>query len=345
MYLKSTLTTLGLIVGLSMAAEAADQIRIVGSSTVYPFSTAVAERFGKTTSYATPIVESTGTGGGMKLFCSGTGPSHPSLTNASRRIKTSEIDLCTNNGVTGIVEVKIGYDGIVIANSVKADQLNLTRKEVFLALAKEIPDGNGGWKANPNKTWKDVSEQLPNRRIEVLGPPPTSGTRDAFVELAMEAGCKTFPGVKDLKKANKSLYKAKCHTIREDGHFVIAGENDNLIVQKLGANTNAFGVFGFSYLDQNADLIQGSTIEGVEPEYDAISDGSYPISRSLFFYAKSTDGRSNPAIPAFIAEFTSEAAWGPEGYLADKGLISMPEAERADWRKKATGLEEVGAIN
>ncbi len=345
MYLKSTLAGLGLGMSITVAAQAAAQIRIVGSSTVYPFSTTVAERFGKSTSFKTPIVESTGTGGGMKLFCAGTEVSTPPITNASRRVKKSEIELCKKNGVTGITEVKVGYDGIVIANSTKADQLKISRKDIYLALAKELPDGKGGWIPNPNKTWKDVSSSLPDRRIEVLGPPPTSGTRDAFVELGMEAGCKKMPGMKDLKKANKKLYKARCHTIREDGHFVIAGENDNLIVQKLNANANAFGVFGFSFLDQNADLIQGSVVEGVVPEYDAISDGSYPISRSLYFYVKTAAAKTNPAIPAFIAEFTSEAAWGPEGYLADKGLIAMPEAERNEWRKKTAALEEIGAIN
>ena len=321
------------------------QIRIVGSSTVYPFSTAVAERFGKTTKYKTPIVESTGTGGGMKLFCSGSGQKYPPITNASRRIKASEIALCAGNGVGDIVEVKVGYDGIVIANSRRTDQMNLTRTDIFTALAKEIPDGQGGWIANPNKTWNDVANHLPATTIEVIGPPPTSGTRDAFVELAMEAGCLTYEGVAELKKVDKSLFKAKCHSIREDGLFVVAGENDNLIVQKLNANTNAFGIFGFSFLDQNGDLVQGSMVEGTEPLYEAISDGSYPISRSLFFYVKADSAETQASIRAFLVEFTNERTWGPEGYLADKGLISMPEDERKQWHKKINGLEKLSAIN
>ncbi|MEH6476330.1 MAG: substrate-binding domain-containing protein [Sneathiella sp.] len=345
MLLKSSLAGLGLAMSIVTVAQAAEQIRIVGSSTVYPFSTTVAERFGRSTPYATPIVESTGTGGGMKLFCTSTDVSTPQITNASRRIKKSEIALCVNHGIDGITEVKVGYDGIVIANSIEAEQLKISRKEIFLALAKELPNGNGGWVKNMNTTWKDVADHLPDLRIEVLGPPPTSGTRDAFVELGMEAGCKKFPGAKELKKANKKLFRAKCHAIREDGHFIIAGENDNLIVQKLKANKNAFGIFGFSFLDQNVDVIQGSIVEGTYPEYDAISDGSYPISRSLYFYVKTAAAKANPAIPAFIAEFTSDAAWGPDGYLADKGMIAMPEKERNEWHSKTSALEEIGAIN
>ena len=235
-----------------------DRITIVGSSTVFPFATTVAERFGKIMDFKTPVVESTGSGGGLKLFCSGVGESHPDIANASRRIKKSEVDKCASNGVSEIVEVKIGYDGIVLANSRKSDPYRLTLKDVFLALAKNVPDGEGKTKPNPYTMWSDVNPDLPNTRIEVLGPPPTSGTRDAFVELALEGGCKKFDWVKALKKQDKSAYKALCHTIREDGAFVEAGENDNLIVKKLDANPDALGIFGFSFLDQNADIVQGS---------------------------------------------------------------------------------------
>jgi len=270
----------------SVASSGRNQIKIVGSSTVYPFATTVAENFGRTTQFKTPIVESTGSGGGLKLFCSGLGENHPDITNASRRIKASEVERCASNGINDIVEVKIGYDGIVLANSRKSAPMELGLIDVFLALAKNVPDGNGGTKENPYRTWQDVNPALPATKIEVMGPPPTSGTRDAFVELAMEGGCNKFGWIKDLKKSDKNAYKALCHTIREDDGFVEAGENDNLIVQKLNANPSAFGIFGFSFLDQNADSVQGSIVDGQPPTFENIADGSYPVSRSLFFYAK-----------------------------------------------------------
>ncbi|MEN8195495.1 MAG: PstS family phosphate ABC transporter substrate-binding protein [Pseudomonadota bacterium] len=338
-----TLTRIFAVAGLALvigagAAQARDQIRIVGSSTVFPFSTAVAERFGKTTDFKTPVVEATGSGGGLKLFCAGVGVGHPDITNSSRRIKVSEVKMCADNGVADVVEVKIGYDGIVVANSKKTDQYALTLKDLFLALAKEVPDGEGKLIANPYKTWKDVNPDLPAAKIEVLGPPPTSGTRDAFVELALEGGCKSFDWIKALKKSDKNQYKTICHTIREDGAYVEAGENDNLIVQKLEANPDALGIFGFSFLDQNSDKVQGSKIEGVEPEFELIADGSYPVSRPLYFYVKKAHVGVVPGIAEFLAEFTSDKAWGEEGYLADKGLIPMPDEEREDWTAKATGL-------
>jgi len=320
------------------AAEARDQIRIVGSSTVFPFSTAVAERFGKTTSHKTPVVESTGSGGGLKLFCAGVGTDTPDITNASRRIKASEVETCRKNGVTEIVEVKIGYDGIVVANAKAAPQYSLTQKDLFLALAKYVPDADGKIIDNPNRTWRDVNAALPAVKIEVLGPPPTSGTRDAFVELVMDKGCETFPAIAALEKSDTSRFKQVCQTVREDGAYIEAGENDNLIVQKLEANPDALGIFGFSFLDQNSDKVQGSKIAGVAPEFDAIADGSYPVSRPLFFYVKKAHAGVIPGIEEFIAEFTSDKAWGEDGYLADKGLIPMPDAERNEWRQKAKGL-------
>ncbi|MCK4869228.1 MAG: substrate-binding domain-containing protein, partial [Alphaproteobacteria bacterium] len=230
------------------------------------------------------------------------------------------------------------YDGIVMANSKKTAQYELTLKDLFMALAKEIPDGEGKLIANPYKTWKDVNPDLPATRIEVLGPPPTSGTRDAFVELALEGGCKSFEWIKALKKSDKNQYKSICHTVREDGAYVEAGENDNLIVQKLEANPDALGIFGFSFLDQNSDKVQGSKIEGVEPEFALIAEGEYPVSRPLYFYAKKAHVGVIPGIAEFLAEFTSDKAWGEEGYLADKGLIPMPDDERAEWAEKASGL-------
>lgn len=320
------------------AALADDQINIVGSSTVFPFSTAVAERFGKSTDFKTPIVESTGSGGGLKLFCAGPGLDTPDITNASRRIKASEVALCAKNGVNDIVEAKIGYDGIVFANSSKSDQVELTLKDIFMALAKDVPGAEGELTPNTFKTWADVNPALPNVKIEVLGPPPTSGTRDAFVELAMEGGCKTIPWVKALKKQDKKAYKSLCHTIREDGAYVEAGENDNLIVQKLDANPNAFGIFGYSFLEQNSDLVQGSVVNGVEPEFEEIAEGAYPIARSLYFYIKKSHVGQVDGLPEFLAEFTADDTWGDEGYLTDKGLIPMTEEERDGWAKKINQL-------
>jgi len=318
-------------------AHARDQIQIVGSSTVFPFSTKVAEEFGRSTKFKTPVVESTGSGGGMKLFCSGVGMEHPDITNASRRIKSKEFKKCTENGIT-ITEVKVGYDGIVLGNAKSGPEFFLTTKDIFLALAKEIPDGKGGLIANPNKTWADVNKALPATKIEVLGPPPTSGTRDAFVELAMEKGAKKFPELKALKKSDKRAFKVVAHSIREDGAFIEAGENDNLIVQKLVANPNAVGIFGFSFLDQNADKIKGAIVEGNMPSFERIANGDYPISRSLFFYVKKEHVGKVPGIAEFVAAFTSEDAWGIDGYLVDKGLIPLPEADRASMAKQANEL-------
>jgi len=320
---------------VASTAEARDQIRIVGSSTVYPFATAVAETFGKTTEFKTPVVESTGSGGGLKLFCSGKGNNTPDITNASRAIKKSEIERCAKNGVKNITEVKVGYDGIVFANARSAPRLTVTREQLFLALAKHVPAGEGKLVLNPNKTWKDVDASLPDVKIEVLGPPPTSGTRDAFAELAMEGGCKKIKWIKAMKKTDKKKYKAVCHSIREDGGYVEAGENDVLIVRKLEANPAAFGIFGYSFLDQNADKVQGSLVEGKEPTFENIADGNYPVSRPLFFYVKNDHVNKVPGIPEFIQEFTSEKAWGDEGYLADKGLIPMPTQERNKYGEQA----------
>ena len=320
--------------GVVNAQSARDYISIVGSSTVYPFATVVAEQFGKTTHYKTPKIESTGSGGGLKLFCSGVGVEHPDITNASRRIKESELEKCRQNGVSEIVEVKIGYDGIVLANSNKGKPIRVTRKDIFLALAKDVPDPKGGeiLVPNPYRTWREVNPSLPNKKIEVLGPPPTSGTRDAFVELAMEAGAKKLGWLKALRKQNKKKFKAIAHAIREDGAYIEAGENDNLIVQKLAANPSAIGIFGFSFLDQNTDKIQGSFVDGVQPTFDAIAAGEYPVSRPLFFYVKKAHIGVIPGMEGYLSEFTSEKAWGSDGYLADKGMIPMPDAERYKYR-------------
>ena len=314
-----------------------DQINVVGSSTVYPFSTVVAENFGNKTGIKVPKIESTGSGGGMKLFCKGLGTGHPDITNASRRIKKNEFNQCKENGID-VVEIKVGYDGIVIANSKKAKLLNLTKRQIFLALAKQVPEGNkegGSLVDNPNKKWSDIDPNLPNKKIEVLGPPPTSGTRDAFNELAIEGGCKTFPKLKAIKKQDKKKYKAICRAVREDGAFIEAGENDNLIVQKLVENENAFGVFGFSFLIENEDKIQGSTVDGMTPTMETIADKSYGVSRPLYFYVKLAHVDVIPGIREFLAEYTSEDSWGPGGYLEERGMIPMPENEREFFKKNA----------
>jgi phosphate transport system substrate-binding protein len=320
-----------------------DYIYIVGSSTVYPFATVVAERFGKTTDFPTPKIESTGSGGGLKLFCAGVGVEHPDITNSSRRIKESEVKTCDKKGVKEITEVKIGYDGIVVANEKAAPQVSMSLRDIYLALAKKVPDPKGGEKlvSNPYKTWKDVNPDLPDYRIEVLGPPPTSGTRDAFAELAMEGGCNTFDFIKAMKESDEDKFKQVCHTMREDGAYVEAGENDNLIVQKLRANQKAFGIFGFSFLDQNTDKIQGTKIDGVEPEFDAIASGDYPISRPLYFYVKKAHVSVIPGIPEYLEEWTSDQAWGPEGYLADRGLIPLSDEEREQVAKRVADLENL----
>jgi len=326
-------------VAAASSAVARDSIEVVGSSTVYPFSTVVAERYGRASGNPTPKIESTGSGGGMKLFCSGVGTNYPDITNSSRRMKASEFQKCQANGVKEIIEVQIGYDGIVIANSVESATMQLSRKDIFLALAAKVPGATAGELIdNPYKTWKDVNSALPDVAIEVLGPPPTSGTRDAFAELGMEGCCKKIDWIAALKASNKNAYKTICHTIREDGAYIEAGENDNLIVQKLEANPDALGVFGFSFLDQNADKVQGSIIESVEPTFDSIADKSYPISRPLYFYVKKAHVGVVPGIKGFLNEFTSEKAWGEEGYLSEKGMIPLPTKMRREMAENTRNL-------
>lgn len=322
------------------AIAARDFISVVGSSTVYPFATVVAEHFGQTSGFKTPKIESTGSGGGLKLFCAGVGVDYPDIANASRRIKQSEFDMCAANGVNDIIEVKIGYDGIVLAKSKKTAAMELTRKDLYQALAKNVPDPQGGPSLvpNPYKTWQEVNPALPDTKIEVMGPPPSSGTRDAFAELVMEAGAKKFAWIKALEAKNKAKYLSICHTIREDGAYIEAGENDNLVVMKLDANPNALGIFGFSFLDQNSNIIQGSVIDGVLPTFDAIAEGSYPVSRPLFFYVKKAHVDVIPGMKEYIAEFTAEKTWGIEGYLAPKGMIPMPDEERKQFAEDAKNM-------
>jgi len=319
-------------------ALARDQLKIVGSSTVYPYAQAVSEEFAKKTGNKAPVLESTGSGGGMKIFCQGVGEANPDITNASRGMKKSEWELCTKNGVTDITEIQIGYDGLSIAQSKKAKPMDLTKEQIFLALAAEIPDGDK-LVPNPNKKWSDIDKSFPDVAITAYGPPPTSGTRDAFVELAMHEGCEAL----DYFKKNKDQIKDKCTPMRQDGPFIEAGENDNLIVQRLEADPNAVGIFGYSFLYENEDKLQGVKIEGVDPSFDTIADKSYGLSRPLFFYIKNAHRKVIPGMNEYIEEFVSEDAIGPDGYAHERGLVSLsPDAlkEMQERAKSATKMSE-----
>jgi len=302
-------------------AEARDQIRIVGSSTVYPFASYVVEEFGATTQHPTPVIESTGSGGGLKLFCAGNGMDTPDITNASRSIKVSELKRCRDNGVDDITQAVIGYDGIVLANSNRAPQFKLTREQITLAVAAEVPQ-DGKLVANPNKYWDDIDADLPHKEIVIYGPPTTSGTRDAFEELVMEAASEDMAG-----------YGGEYTKIRQDGAYVPAGENDNLIVQKLMQNRDALGIFGYSFLEENSDRVQATIIEGVSADPEAISSGEYPVSRSLFFYVKNSHKGQVPGLYDYVNLFMSEKMIGDLGYLKDLGLIPLPKDQRERLRK------------
>ena len=321
-------------VGISSAADARTQLRAVGSSTVYPFAKMVAERIARANPrLGTPIIESTGTGAGMKLFCGGVGERFPDIENASRRMKASEARLCASNGVTQITEIQIGLDGIAFATAKSTPLAGLTTREIYLALAK-TPFG----KPNRARTWRDVNGRLPAIPIRVYGPPTTSGTRDAFGELIMTAGCDTNPGMAAVKKADENRYKAICTAVREDGAFIQAGENDNLIVQKLQSNPNTVGVFGYSFLEENTSRLKGISINGVAPTYQSISSFKYPGARPLYIYVKNAHVGAIPAVRAYVAEFTKESAFGPNGYLLRGGLIAAPAPVRARSQQAARSL-------
>lgn len=325
------------------AAFARDQIRIVGSSTVYPFTTAVAEQLGKSGGVKTPIVESTGTGGGFKIFCEGVGADKADATNASRRIKKSEFEMCEKNGVKDIVELKVGIDGLTLAQSKAGSEMKLTRQQVFQALAENVPDKDGKLVPNPYKNWSDIDPSLPNLKIEVLGPPPTSGTRDSFHELFMEKGAEAFESLKAMKKADEANktkdFEKVWKSIRKDGAYVEAGENDNVIVQKLEANKDAVGIFGFSFLEENAAKLKGVSIEGVEPTYENISSGKYKGARDLYVYVKKAHVGVIPGLEKFVAEYVSEKAMGADGYLAGKGLVALPKEAAEKMAKAAIAME------
>ncbi len=366
-----SITILAILTSFVSLAYTRETINIVGSSTVFPFSTSVAEQFGSKTTALTPIVESTGSGGGMKLFCKGIGTNTPDITNASRRMKKSEWKLCQKNGVKDIIEVQIGFDGIVLANSLKSPSLKLSQKQIFQALAAQLPKSEKDCTLipNPNKKWSDIDPSLPDYKIEAFGPPPTSGTRDAFVEIAMENGAKKYQCLKKIRSVKpsdkeyqktiatlptkmtinkngkalkgKKIFVAIAHHIREDGAWIDAGENDNAIVQTLVKTPSAIGIFGYSFLNQNSDRIKGSEVNGALPLFENIADGIYPISRSLYFYVKKAHINILPDIQGYINEFTAEDSWGDFGYLTDKGLIPLPEEKRKEAQKNARSLKVI----
>lgn len=328
--------------GSAALAQSRDQIRIVGSSTVFPYTQAVAEQFAQSSGAPSPIVESTGTGGGMKIFCEGIGEQHPDITGASRAMKSSEYDLCQKNGVKNVTEALIGYDGLSIAISRKnSHDWNLTLGEVYLALGAQVPV-DGKWVDNPYKKWSEINSKLPDIEILAYGPPPTSGTRDAFVELAMHAGCEELDFVKNGKFDGKWV-KENCSRMRTDGPFVEAGENDNLIVQRLGADANAMGIFGYSFLYENLDTLKPVSVEGVEPSADTIGDFSYPVSRPLYFYVKNPHRGVVPNLNEFIAEYMSDDALSPGGYLSERGLVALPEDRRTALQKAVLSGEQMKA--
>lgn len=339
----SALALVAASVVMAGAAQARDQIRIVGSSTVYPFTTAVAEQLGKTGGVKTPVVESTGTGGGMKLFCAGVGVEHPDATNASRRMKKSELEQCQKNGVKDVVELVVGYDGISLAQAKDGPAMKLTLPQMFLAIAKEVPGADGKMVANPYKNWSDIDSSLPNVKIEVLGPPPTSGTRDALHELLLEKGAEGIPALAALKKSDPKAFDTAWKSLREDGAYVEAGENDNLIVQKLLANKNAFGIFGFSFLEENTAKLRGVPLNGVAPTYENIADDKYPGSRLLYVYLKKQHVGIVPGIDKFAAEYVSQKAIGEDGYLAKKGLVTLPKAQAEQVRNAVKDMKPIAA--
>ena len=336
MYLKSfgLAATAVMALSLSTQAEARTQMRAVGSSTVYPFAKIVSERIARANPrLGTPIIESTGTGAGMKLFCAGVGERFPDVENASRRMKGSEAKLCASNGVNAITEIQVGLDGVSFATAKGSPLQNLSQRDLYLALAK-TPFG----KPNRSKTWHDVNGSLPNIPIRVYGPPPTSGTRDALGELILTPPCEANASMAALKKSDENKFKAICTAVREDGGYIQAGENDNLIVQKIEANPGTVGIFGYSYLEENQDKLRGITVNGVSPTYATISAFKYPGARPLYIYIKNAHANAIPAVRAYAAEFTKESAFGPNGYLRQAGMIAAPNNIRARSQQAARGL-------
>lgn len=328
---------LGLMATAPSAYAARDYVWAAGSSTVFPFSTRAAENFSKKTGKKAPKIESLGTGGGFKLFCGGAGEGYPDIANASRPMKKSEFETCKAKGVKDIIEIKIGFDGIVIAMDKSAPNYNFKLEHLYLGLSQNTLRG-GQFVTNPYKTWKDVGAELPGNRILVYGPPPTSGTRDAWLELAMEGGAKKFPTLKALAESDEKAFKAKTHPMRTDGAWVDAGENDNAIVGTIEKTPGALGVFGYSFLEENAGRIKAASVNGVKPTPMTIATGAYPVSRSLFIYVKKSNVGVVPGLKDFLTEFTSDAAAGRGGYLSQRGLIPLPPAQHAAMKAVAAKL-------
>ncbi|MFQ5355233.1 MAG: PstS family phosphate ABC transporter substrate-binding protein [Mariprofundaceae bacterium] len=342
---KIILTAVALLIAAG-SAQARDQIKIVGSSTVYPFSSYTAEALGSTTKFKTPVVESTGSGGGMKLFCAGNGMDTPDITNASRRMKAKEYKKCQKNGVKHFTEMVVGYDGIAIAQSKNAAALNLTRKQMMLAVAAEVPSKDGSHLvANPYHYWDEIDAKLPHRKITIYGPPTSSGTRDAFEDMILKHITKHMDVYTNLYKADKKANKKykKFHEIRQDGVYVPSGENDNLIVQKLTKDAAALGIFGYSYLAENTDKIGAATIEGVAPAPETVQDGSYKLSRSLYFYIKQSHIKKIPGMVEYANLFMSEQMIGDDGECADIGLIPLPKEMRDHYRANLKALTRLKA--
>lgn len=339
-------TSMALIASALLATtlSARDQIKIVGSSTVYPFSSSVAEEFGATTKFPTPVVESTGTGGGMKLFCAGVDLNTPDITNASRRMKDKEFKMCEENGVTDITEALIGFDGIAIAQSASVKSFNVTKEQLALAVAEEVPSKDGkSLVKNPYKKWSDIDATLPDREIVVYGPPKSSGTRDSFEELVMQHVFEKMPVYTDLFKADeKANKKYKAYSvIRTDGVYVESGENDNLIVQKLTKNDAALGIFGYSFLEENKDKVVGITVDNIAPTAETISSGKYPVARSMYFYIKNQHASEVPALKEYTNLFMSEKMIGTDGILTELGLVTLTDDVRAAARTKVMNSEKL----
>ena len=327
-YTKLSVSAVALAAMSATTAAARDQISIVGSSTVFPYTQAVAEQFANTTGRPSPIVESTGTGGGMQIFCNGIGEGHPDLTGASRAMKASEWDKCAENGVTDITEALIGFDGLSMAVSRDTEyDWDMSLGEMYQALAAEVPV-DGEWVENPYQNWSEINDSLPDSEIVVIGPPPTSGTRDAWVELAMHAGCKELDYVKN-GDFDGDWVDENCSRMRTDGPFIEAGENDNLIVQRLKSDPNALGIFGYSFVYENQDSLYGVKLNGVEPNFDTIADKSFPVARPLYFYVKNAHRGVIPGLNEFVAEYMSEDALAPGGYLSERGLVPLVDDRRA----------------
>ncbi len=339
---KLSVSALAITAVCATAAAARDEIRRVGSSTVFPYTQAVAEQFANNTEFPSPIVESTGTGGGMQIFCGGIGEDYADITGASRRMKASEYQLCVEGGVTDITEARIGSDGLSIAISRDNDfAWDMSLSEIYLALGAMVPV-DGEWAENPYTTWNEINSDFPETEIEVLGPPPTSGTRDAFVELAMVVGCMELDYV--AENHDEEWAEENCARMRTDGPFIEAGENDNLIVQRLQANSDAMGIFGYSFLFENQDTLKAVTIEGVGPESETIADGSYPISRPLFFYIKNAHRGVIPGFNEFLEEYMSEDALAPGGYLEERGLVPLSDEARDELRERVANAVTMDPI-